>query len=235
MNEDTFTDDMVDMSELATVRPSWDEAAALNIEGDDHRLNREGCTEPHDTWAASELYNELYTEHSPIEDLGQYKKILVVGAGPSLTTAVAEAIDYSDYDAILLTLPVVKSFKHLLGRPGVYVVDAELEQFICPWFYGEELYPHIRMLCATQKIILPEWHFKELYMWTRNEGEYHPWQLEYWPRTSGAAALRIAVEVMQAEVIDHIGIDLSGAYKAWINETNQWLAQPGVQRWHDGQ
>ena len=80
-------------------------------------------------------YNVRNLKHT---NLKWYKKVIVVGAGPSLTRKFVDSIRLEDYDAVLLTPPIFKHFEFLLG-PEVYVVDAEIDKFMVPHYYPEDL------------------------------------------------------------------------------------------------
>lgn len=169
--------------------------------------------EVHNTGATNEAYNREFMGAKDVEALPRYDNVLVLGAGPSLTQDAI--IDHlPGKDAVLITLPLIRALEPMLDMPGIYTVDAEREMFIVPHFHG----PHTareRCICTSVKHLENCRPFRELYLYDRAKRS--------WPWTSGAVALAVALDCMRAKRVDVLGIDLTGHYVKFRDETEPLL------------
>lgn len=142
-------------------------------------------------------------------DLPSVKWVLVVGAGSSLTPEKFKEIRLDNYDAILLTMPIVDILSHLQDRENVYVVDGEYFNF------GDHFYKpsDTRLICRREKDLGDE-NF-------RSTTFFHS---ENFPKSTGAIALKVALEYMGEEAnVDYIGIDNTGPCLQYKKETDEIL------------
>ena len=159
-------------------------------------------------------YNELNFQSQP---LPKFWNVIVVGAGPSLNEDSLKKIEWSKYDAILLTLPIVKHFSYLLDSNNVYVVDAEADKFVALHYYGQEMFEKIRLVCHWYKYLEKDWNFKSLHFF---EDDHE--SIEY-PLSTGALALKVAFDGIQSENVEIIGIDCTGHHQKYLAETSKIL------------
>lgn len=156
-------------------------------------------------------YNKKYLNPLPIEGLPKYDSVLVIGAGPSVTQEVLDRALAIPHDAVLVTLPMARACREILERPGVYVVDAERDHWITPHYYLD-MKDKVRLICRRDKYMQNDWVFREYWVYGRDQ-----------PTTTGAIALYVALDEMQAKRVDVIGVDLSHGFVQFKHETEPWL------------
>lgn len=142
-------------------------------------------------------------------DLPSVKWVLVVGAGSSLTPEKFKEIPLDNYDAILLTMPIVDILSHLLDRENVYVVDGEYYNF------GDHFYKpaDTRLICRIGKDLGGAKFKSTTFLHSKTI-----------PTSTGALALKAALEIMGAEVeVEYIGIDNTGDCLKYKKETDDIL------------
>lgn len=136
------------------------------------------------------------------------KYVLVVGAGSSLTPEKLNEIPLDNYDAILLTFPIVDILSHLQDRKNVYVVDGEYFN-LGDHFYKPE---DTRLICRRGKDLGAEKFKSTTFFHSKNL-----------PKSTGAIALKVALEYMGGTEVEYIGIDNTGDCLKYKKETDEIL------------
>lgn len=169
---------------------------------------------------ANKAYNLQFMTGPRIEQMLPYKRALVLGTGPSLDEVPDEVV--RNYDgAVIMCQPLVRHYADILTKPNVFVADGEYEWFIVPYCYGEHSHK-LQLICAIQHHLETTHPFRRIFYYDAEEG---------WPRSSGALAMKVALDVMGADT-EYAGIDLTGNFEQFVDETTPYLKR--ARRWSDG-
>lgn len=152
------------------------------------------------------------------------RTVLVIGAGKSITPEVVIGIDYWKYDIIIIAPPMARIYSELgiLQMDNVYVVDGEKERAGFLWVF-DSIMGQVQLIATDEKCIEVDWPLKELVLYDERGGN--------WPRSSGAVALKMALEYFKASRVDAYGFDLSGSYSVFEDETFEYLDDERVHRY----